>query len=300
MVERRILTESFVNSVKPPEKGERWIADTKQKGFGLRLWANKSGGYKAYAIRIADINGRMIRKSFDIENRKKFILWVRGKFQLGDCLEAARRWARDEIDELKGRLTINEERIIYEYPAELRIKKITLGRAAESLISGLRLNGRSQAYVDSLDKLFNRYISKDLQNCALYRLSTKKLAKSLVNQEMSFGNIRTLRSFIGQIYERAGVFYPTGRKVEILNEHIRKEMDKYDVQFPELRKLKPSDYEIIFKILEKEENQWQQALCIRSYFIFSAALSRVMSATWSRIYKEFWYPYWPDEKNILV
>jgi hypothetical protein len=52
MVERRLLTEQFVREVRPPATGERWIADTKQRGFGLRLWATSGGAGKAFGVRI--------------------------------------------------------------------------------------------------------------------------------------------------------------------------------------------------------------------------------------------------------
>jgi hypothetical protein len=66
MVERRRLTPEFVHSVTPPERGERWIADTKLKGFGLRLWATRSGGNKAFAVRVLNANGHSIRKTFNL------------------------------------------------------------------------------------------------------------------------------------------------------------------------------------------------------------------------------------------
>jgi hypothetical protein len=67
MVERRLLTADFVNRATPPDLGERWIADTKLRGFGLRLWRTSSGEGKALAIRVVDTEGRSIRRTYVVK-----------------------------------------------------------------------------------------------------------------------------------------------------------------------------------------------------------------------------------------
>ena len=42
MVVRAFLTSELIDQLEPPDKGELWIADTHQPGFGIRLWAGKS------------------------------------------------------------------------------------------------------------------------------------------------------------------------------------------------------------------------------------------------------------------
>ena len=65
MDERRRIDSDFLDSVRPPEIGERWIADTLVCGFGLRLWAGKKGGGVAFCVRVSDLNGKSVRKTYD-------------------------------------------------------------------------------------------------------------------------------------------------------------------------------------------------------------------------------------------
>jgi hypothetical protein len=122
------------------------IADTRIDGFGLRLWAADSGSRKAYAIRISDLNGSSIRKTFDIRNswRTGFGAHSGHPPDLGDYLDDAREWARDEIDTLKGQLTLRDENWIRHSGAGSYVRRITLGDAAHSLLSGMRANGRAE------------------------------------------------------------------------------------------------------------------------------------------------------------
>src|ERR1041384_7478350 len=115
MVERKVLTAEFVNSTKPPASGERWIADVKLEGFGLRLWSTKSGGQKAFAIRTVGHNNKLIRKTFN-ETRTwatslRFSYPHRRTPKYGDYIDDAREWARDEIDRQKGRATLQDEEL---------------------------------------------------------------------------------------------------------------------------------------------------------------------------------------------
>ena len=112
MVERRLLTTSFVDAATPPENGERWISDTKLRGFGLRLWPSTHGEGKAFAIRTTDRKGRSIRMTYDAEARNEYFFGFDKKLSLGDVLDKAREWAKDELCRTKGRPTLQEEKII--------------------------------------------------------------------------------------------------------------------------------------------------------------------------------------------
>jgi hypothetical protein len=296
MVERRLLTPQLIDSVSPPARGERWIADTKIKGFGLRLWSSPSGQQKALGIRVADQTGKPTRKTF--AHREIWDWEFDRPASLGESLEDAREWAQEEIDKFKGRQTLRSENAARWKQASNRVTKLTLGRAAESLISGMKANGLSEQYVNRIDKLFHLIIPAKLKNQPLSRVSAKSVAKALVKQQIPAGNIRTLRSFIGQIFETGARFHgPLLRFREEMSTEFWKEWERhYDVAFPELRDLTEDHYRKIFEKLEAETVRWQQALCIRLYFEFGAPLSRVMSARWEQVLGQHWYPYWPDEK----
>lgn len=301
MVERRILTPEFVDSATPPSNGERWVSDTKLRGFGLRLWATKSGGEKAFAIRVSDKDGRSVRRTFSLYYSSNYrIPLSRGEYtyQLGDCIGDAREWARDEIDSMKGRLTIREEEEIRRKKAADRVKKIPLQRAAHSVIEGMRTNGLSEGYIDQVFKLFSNHIPAELQETSLSEVSPRAVADILVSSNISPGNTRVLRSFIGQIYERAGSFHgPLHRfSRKMASEFWANWEDRYDTPFPELERLTETDYQRIFEKLDAENSKWQQALCIRLFFEFRAPLNRLMAAQWTQIRNGTWFPYRPDER----
>jgi hypothetical protein len=301
MVERRMLTAHIVDAATPPRRGERWVAGTKLGGFGLRLWATKSGGTKAFAIRVCNRRGKSVRKTFDHHNTWAHRSALRrgvSPDRLGEYLEEARDWARDEIDRLKGRLTLADENNLRWRASIAATRRIKLGRAAQSLISGMRARGLSRAYVDRIDKLFARYIPKRVQETRLPRVSPARIADVLVDVNIRSGNIRILRAFIGQIFERASLF---DRRLGLFTDELSTHFwarwnDRYDVPFPELRNLTGADYERVFEKLEGENPKWQQALCIRLFFEFGAPLSRLMAAEWKQILDGVWYPYWPRER----
>jgi hypothetical protein len=178
MVQRRLLTADFVNNILPPEKGELWIADSKVRGFGLRLFASKGGG-KSFCVRTTDETGMVLRKSFSKDWRYKLALRdAQRESKLGDLLEEARDWARREIEDLKHLdMTYHERRDRSRSIARL-VGKMTLERAAQSLLRGMVVYGRHQAYVDRLDKLFSQYVPDELKKRSLANVPPQKLAKA--------------------------------------------------------------------------------------------------------------------------
>jgi hypothetical protein len=301
MVERRMLTREFVRTVTPPARGELWIADTKLKGFGLRLWATPSGVGKAFGLRISDKTGRKIRKTFDSRNARVRLTgrWKSADdYELGDSLEHARSWARDEIDIAKGRLTLEQDRQARRQRIARRMTRLTLEQAVNKMLAGMRVEGRSDAYVDRLDKLFAVHIPKRLCRSRLNKVSPEALARALAALAPHGGNFRILKSFIGQLYDRVGEFDGSLRSFSSkLSDHFWKEWRHANkLPFPEIQNLGKADYEMVFKKLEAEEDRWQQALCIRMFFVFGAPMSRLMAAQWWQIVGDRWYPCLPEEK----
>jgi len=150
-----------------------------------------------------------------------------------------------------------------------------------------------------LDKLFAQYVPDDLKKRTLANMPPRKLAKALVTSGIRPGNLRTLRAFIGQIYERANDLGAGVHKFEDeFSKHFWTFWEKHhDVPFPELRNLKREDYQRVFDCLEQHKQRWQQALCIRLYFEVGAPLGRLMDAEWCEIYDGVWYPYLPEDKQ---
>jgi hypothetical protein len=246
-----------------------------------------------------------IRRTFDTGEawRTRFAFAYGGsepKYGLGDYLEEARDWGRDEIDRIKGRPTVGDEATLeYDAVRDL-VRALPLGRAARALINGLGANNASQHYLDRLDKLFSNNVPQRIRLTPISQLDPREIARAIVRADISAGNIRTLRSFISQIIERGasfdgalGRFHNTFKsEFAIQWEEVRK------VRFPELNEWKDGDYQRIFDALESDTQYWQQALAVRIYFEFKAPLTRIVSASWNQIHDDHWYPYWPDEKEF--
>jgi hypothetical protein len=89
VVNRRLLTPKFVDDFQPPAKGEIWISDTQQRGFGLRAWASKNGGSKAFAVRATNPQNQVMRSSY-VPTAYQSWASLQEYITLGDMLEDAR------------------------------------------------------------------------------------------------------------------------------------------------------------------------------------------------------------------
>lgn len=301
---KRLLTPEFVNEVSPPEKGERWIADTKVRNFGLRLWATKSGGSKAFCLRL----GSKKRLTFDPYKDAGFsftlLLNETFDFQLGSYLQSARNWAHQEIKKHKVS-PMDKAELLIEDNAQResfnkQVERFTLEEAAHSLLKGLETVGRSEAYIYQRAHLFHNWKADKIKKKRLGEITAEELADALVDRKYTWSNIRALRAFITQIYKQALSFGVYRADYENdLDQVIRKAFnEKFDVKYPELRDLKPDVYQEIFRRLEENTDQWQQAYCLRLYFEFGAPLTRIMGARWDQILDDNWYPYLPHEKKL--
>lgn len=303
MVERAKLTSRVVAEAACPLKGERWISDTQLKGFGLRLWSTKSGGQKAFAIRATDCNRKVIRRTFRPKRSRQLAYdQLDGERGPERFLDEARDWAKDEIDRIKGRLTRYQKSWIEHKNTAAHVRTMTLATAAASLHRGLFAAGRSQKYLDRLDKLFAIHVPEKLKHTELAKLNPKAVARALVKAKTSAGNIRVLRSFISQILERDASF--DGRLRRFRDQHSREFSVQWErrrkVQFPELNRTPDLTYSRIFQALEADEEYWQQAMSIRLYFAFKCPLKRILGARWQQIHEDHWYPYWPREKVLWL
>ena len=221
------------------------------------------------------------------------------KYGLGDFLDEARKWAQDEIDKIKGRRTQDEIEWAERLSVGRLIRSMTLERAANALLRGLYANGAAERYRDRLDKLFARYVPEQIKTTPLATLNPKQVARALVEANTSPGNVRVLRSFIAQIIEHGASFHgPLGSFRDKFSDEFSAQWERNrDVRYPELRKFNDEKYLELFRILESDDEYWQQAMAIRLYFAFRAPLNRILSAQWKQIHEHYWYPYWPDEKK---
>jgi hypothetical protein len=300
MVTRRHLTSDYVDETVPPAKGEKWIADTEIRGFGLRAWATKSGGRKSFALRITSANGANVRRTYDVWDS-----WVvRSETSagnpvpaLGRLLEDARRWARREKVRLKDPDQKRRQAAQYN-SANKKIRAVKFGIAAERLLSNMRLHGLSERYVDRLDKLFSTYIPKKQKDLRLDKIRPKTIAKILASESIPPHSAMTLRSFISQTFLKASRYHgPFIAFPDELAKELWPQWEKArDVRFPELRDLRPEDYKKLFDVIESD-NRWQQAIAIRLYFKFRVSQRVLLKARWAHVIGGSWYPYGPHERK---
>ena len=116
------LTKELVNGAKPYSGNEIWISDSVIKGFGLRVWTNRSGLIRRhFGIRTTNQQGNSVRRSLCYEKALEYHysldhndFYTDNYFgevpkTLGDLTSSARTWAKNEILLLKKKGTTDEE-----------------------------------------------------------------------------------------------------------------------------------------------------------------------------------------------
>ncbi len=307
------LTKQAVDNAVPPSKREYWISDTKIKGFGLRVWRSPNGSVKkAYALRVKDLNGKSIRKTFnhywaqheiwESERWERRINHWTGSGQnnpssmleditLGQTIQAARKWAQDEIDKINGRMlygdngftkvariTLKQEIKQQEESLKRRIKTYSFSKAKDIQLQRMKTRGVSQNYLDRLDKVFEQCVPNELKSKNLFDVQKSELTKTLMSVA-KVSNLKMLRSFIGQILDFPQSY---GLRCKASSYNMRQiNTPEYDAISPIIEN--PEKLKALFKYLEYEEDKWQQAYCLRLYFLMSAPMSKIIAARWDQI-----------------
>lgn len=280
------LTKELVDSAVAPENGELWISDSEVRGLGLRIWSSNGRQGKAYCVRTKDARGRFIRRTLKWwELPRSYWRWVFYDEDddrvptLGDHVHHAREWARDEIDRLKGRPTLDQEERSQRARSAWQGRHITLARAAKAVLLNLQLGGRSLAYRDRLDKLFALYVPEPVKSKRLTRLTEEDLATVLRNPHLSYGNMRTLRPFLGKCVNiteqvklrRHRSLWDFERNLEIEVTKIVNPMVDWEVD----------SFRNLISHLTTHAH-WRQALCLALYFETREALESAMAAEWDQ------------------
>ncbi|MHC8494890.1 hypothetical protein ACTU44_19520 [Thalassospira sp. SM2505] len=295
MVERAILSQSIVDCVRVPQVGEKWIADTKVQGFGLRVWRKADGSEgKAFCVRASDQLGKSHRRTLDVTSRFEWRLatWKSSRStteklpSLGLFVEAARDWARDTVDEIKGRPTLADEEKIQRQAYQSSARKRTVRRLAEVILRGYSVNGASQSYIDRLDKLFFGHVPAKLLDQPVSSLTEQDISMLSNFKVVSPGNLKFLRPFIGRIFEldsrlsnTRNLYYQLRRSATINDEDQNSEQQI-------LANWDDAKISQLFDFLLAEKQYWQQATCLYFYFSFSRApLSQLMAARWNQFYE---------------
>jgi integrase len=292
VVERAILTARLVENLEPPISGEHWVADTLQRGFGLRMWRSPLGEpRKAYCIRGQDQCGKSIRRTFESwrgEAQFRAEHWWdfrkgRSGPTLGELIPYARRWAHDELSKLRGRLTLEEEEFQQREIGKRRASLLTLRRSIEKAIGGMKRQELTQSYLDRLEKLFFVHVPEQIADKKIAEVTSDEIESIFTSPEITPGNLRLLRPLLGQALEIPRRF---GVETNVSSYDFR-DMNSIDegdfIRSYPTYKWSTQQYEQFFLVLESENVYWQQAICLRLYFQFRCPLSRLMAARWDEL-----------------
>lgn len=294
------LTAKIVDALLPPASGEQWLGDNHVEHFGVRVWAGKKGGSKAYAIRLRDQFGSLVRETFDPIRDYRLYRWDKGwEKSLGYYLEPARDWARDRVAIHLGLATSADRQHRTWQRRKARILATKIGDAFNQRLKALRRKSRNHLYVDHLQNLLGLHVPQDVLGATFGNVPIRALADAISKREISYGNVKVLRAFVGGVFKRAGVQYgPLTYKLESIQRRCSRNLDRRKAPpYPQILKITEADYHRFFDALEQDEC-WRQSLAIRFYFATGAKLQQVLRARWSDVIEGTWFPFVPAERKL--
>lgn len=288
MPKRAFLTSEFIKALEPPSCGELWIADTKIKGFGLRVRIGTDGTpVKSFCVRYVDENQRQRRKTFKSPTNP-YQFWVRYQKRptesdlLDAEMEAAREWAlacqHDRRDFLRNTPTYNVDKIWQAEIIRNRYKDISLGRAIELLLAGMKSRGKPDPQIDRLRTVFYKYVS-EISELPISKISTSELSKVFCNSNLSDQNLQILRPFLGSVFLHKMV--PRSTRLIFREARLIAKKNRQTRVTSTISNWEFADYREFFSIILGHEEYFSQALCILLYLDSTRSpLTSAMAARW--------------------
>lgn len=293
MVERAILSKRIVDEADAPARGERWVSDTIQRGFGLRIWRSPKGeSRKAYCIRALDNSGKPVRRTLPHWQASSLFTqehwWAIRRHQdfepsLGDFVHVARRWAHDELARAKGKLTLAEEQEAQRSIGRQRVAALTFAQTMQATLDGMAHAGLTQAYRDRLFKLFFRHVPIEMASKGICEVTSADIAKVFGSQILKPGNLRILRPFIGQVLEIPRRFGADTAMSSYDFRGVDQSQQRGPASLEQLAGWRDTDFDSFFVWLETEREKWQQARCLRLFFHFYCSMSQLQKARWDQL-----------------
>jgi integrase len=294
------LTAEIVDALQPPVRGEVWFGDDHLQHFGVRAWAGKKGGGKAFAIRLRDQFGVLVREVYRPQYDYSAYYWDRGwEKPLGYFLKPARVWALDRIALHCGKETAEVRRRRLWRQRKRKVLATSIGDAIQRKVDFLRSKSKDHLYVDHIWTMIDRHIPARVLNSTFRNVPIRQLADAITNRNISYGNVKVLRGFVGGVFkDAADVFGPLHYKLESIQRRCARNLDaRTEPPYPQILRISDGDYRRFFNELEASE-AWRQALAIRLYFETGAKLQQVLRARWSDLVENVWYPFLPEERKL--
>jgi hypothetical protein len=198
------LTSEIVDDLTSPERGETWLGDNHVAHFGVRAWAGKTGGGKAYAIRLRDQFGIPVRETYRPDRDFPLYYWQRAwEKPLGYFLEHARKWARERVALNLGLSTAAIRNRQKWERRRARVLATRIGDAIDRKIEQLKRKSRDHLYVDHIRNMVGEHIPQAVLASTFRDVPIRKLADAISKREISYGNVKVLRGFIGGVFKDA-------------------------------------------------------------------------------------------------
>lgn len=265
---RRRLTPDYVDSLRPPKKGERWIADTIVPGFGVRL---RSGKFtkKVFCLRTQKSDGQATRKTL-CEAR-------------GDLLELARSAAHEQLLRIK-----NPQKLSAVQRLEAKVPNLTLNEWMDRFLRVKILQGAGRTYKEQLEELYANHADPFIGRKKISDLTTADIQECIRNLGHYPGQARKLQSLLHQSLEFAGRFY-FGALQMAYEVNQKSNFSYYPYAQPDF-KLEDDKIEKLFADLQYERLHRQQAFVILGVFILLVRPKELLRSTWSQIIDGYFKP----------
>ncbi|MEM9394049.1 MAG: hypothetical protein AAGA38_09335 [Pseudomonadota bacterium] len=308
MVQRRLLTVDLLRDLELPTRQEYWIADTKVRGFGVRVWASDGTARFNYAVRKSDPSGRSVRRSLNLDALRvlHYDPWNFSFLDrdLASFLPEARHWAQLEIAKITGRIESDEALdAARKADAEYRewvgryVSELKLTRCVELVFRSAKYRGWTEEYED---RLWRAYWAFDKATKAgdltIGQLENGVLANKIETAPIGFGNVRLLRSLLRIVAENVHAL-KGAQRWRLLPSHLDPNASPKEEAAEFLENLDGEDFDAFLEKLRNMDASWQSKLSIELAFLFSTPFSRVLRGRWSQVHEDRWYPYDPDERK---
>jgi hypothetical protein len=258
-MERRYLTPEFIDRLVPPTRGDRWIADTSLRGFGVRLWAGKTRG-KSFAIRVRGKDGQTIREA---------ILPAESRW-----LQYARERAEDRIQKIKGREPTPTFRERMQQKWQPRLRKMSFDDLAKLAIEIQRRTVKSTQYVDDNWSRYNSFAAQELGKRKAHTVTAEDMFGVIKLLDHKPAQKRNLHSFFTYMLNLAWTLSPDFRVAAVgLQRGDLISYQKKEYYYDNKLKLETKDFRELFKILKREKVHVQKAYFIHLMFLLGSDVS---------------------------
>ncbi len=288
------------NAICPPAEGEIWIGDNHAQHFGVRAWAGKAGGGKAFAIRLRDQFGTLVRETYSPERDFPLYYWMHAwEKPLAYFLTHARIWAKDRIALHLGLPTSADLAHQLRDRRKTKILATVVGAAFDQKIKHLRRKSHDHINIDQIRVLIDEYIPPSVLASRFRNVPIRQLADAISQKAISYGNVKVLRAFVSGVFKDASHdFPPLQYKLEAIQRRCARNLEaRVTPPHPRILEITEGDYSRFFNCLENDPN-WRQSLAIRLYFATGAKLQTILRARWSDFIDGMWYPFLPNERKL--